>query len=359
MKAYIIKIEYLHSDPLIWRRIIMPADANYKQLHDIIQNSSNFMSGYPYGGYHLYEFDLVHDNSVLTTNSESYEEHQFFIKNRELFDKRLNEADDSNLKFEKNYKDTLAKTVLKPSEHKISRYFEEHKELLYDYDLGDGWEFKIILEEIIYDYKFGYPTLVGGEHNAPPEDVGGMSGYYNMLEILKDTNHPEYDLNRSWLMGTEYQTYNESLINHMLMPIQYATTELDDTELEGAVRFRTNRKNDALLRNEELFKCYPRRVFKNSTYEQWLFPYVNEGTSSLQEDVVLLFFRSNRIEVVLISQFEYRLYDRDHYIRIRSLVDGLDKDVMFDYVQLQNHINHKDSKKVIKEIISKRQSTNF
>ena len=28
MKAYIIKIELLDSDPLIWRRVIMPADVS-------------------------------------------------------------------------------------------------------------------------------------------------------------------------------------------------------------------------------------------------------------------------------------------------------------------------------------------
>lgn len=44
MKAYIIKIELEGSDPLVWRRVIMPADATYKRLHDIIQNVTNFQS---------------------------------------------------------------------------------------------------------------------------------------------------------------------------------------------------------------------------------------------------------------------------------------------------------------------------
>jgi len=37
MKAYQIKIEIQHSEPLIWRRVIMPADATFNRLHDVIQ----------------------------------------------------------------------------------------------------------------------------------------------------------------------------------------------------------------------------------------------------------------------------------------------------------------------------------
>jgi hypothetical protein len=55
LKAYIIKIELKHSDPLIWRRVIMPAGATFKRLHDVIQTVTNFQSGYPSGDYHLYE----------------------------------------------------------------------------------------------------------------------------------------------------------------------------------------------------------------------------------------------------------------------------------------------------------------
>ncbi|WP_286162931.1 hypothetical protein [Bacillus sp. es.034] len=54
MKSYIVKIELEESDPLIWRRVIMPAGATYRRLHDVIQNVTNFQSGYPSEGYHLY-----------------------------------------------------------------------------------------------------------------------------------------------------------------------------------------------------------------------------------------------------------------------------------------------------------------
>lgn len=45
VKSYIIKIELIGSEPLIWRRVIMPAGATFNRLHDVIQNVTNFQSG--------------------------------------------------------------------------------------------------------------------------------------------------------------------------------------------------------------------------------------------------------------------------------------------------------------------------
>lgn len=51
MKAYIVNIELVGSEPLIWRKVIMPADTTFNRLHDIIQTVTNFQGGYPSNGY--------------------------------------------------------------------------------------------------------------------------------------------------------------------------------------------------------------------------------------------------------------------------------------------------------------------
>ena len=89
MKSYIIRIELEHSDPLIWRQVIMPAGATFNMLHDVIQQVTNFQSGYPYDAYHLFEFDLAKDNIRVTNDEEAYLEHQHFKKNRKEFAERL------------------------------------------------------------------------------------------------------------------------------------------------------------------------------------------------------------------------------------------------------------------------------
>ena len=44
-----------------------------------------------------------------------------------------------------------------------------------------------------------YPVCVGGECSAPPEDVGGVSGYEELLEALADPSHEEHEAMREWI----------------------------------------------------------------------------------------------------------------------------------------------------------------
>ena len=107
MKSYIIKIELEESNPLIWRRVIMPAGATYKRLHDVIQNATNFQSGYPSSGYHLYEFDLTKENRIVTDDEEAYLQHQHYKKNKKYFEDRLKTMDPELLEFEVPYQERL------------------------------------------------------------------------------------------------------------------------------------------------------------------------------------------------------------------------------------------------------------
>jgi len=36
---------------------------------------------------------------------------------------------------------------------------------------------------------------------CPPEDCGGMGGYYNFLEIMADPKHPEHEDMKEWIGG--------------------------------------------------------------------------------------------------------------------------------------------------------------
>src|SRR6056297_625538 len=192
MKAYIIKIELEESNPLIWRKVIMPAGATYKRLHDIIQNVSNFQSGYPFGGYHLYEFDLTEENKIVTDNEEAYLEHKHYMKNKKYYEKRLKNMEPDMKGYEKKHQERLKIEVRNPSGLKIDDYLEKYKEIRYSYDFGDNWWFTIKLEEIVNDYYFGFPTLLDGAEIAPPEDIGGIHGFYNFLEAYRDTTDPEH-----------------------------------------------------------------------------------------------------------------------------------------------------------------------
>lgn len=90
-------------------------------------------------------------------------------------------------------------------------------QFLYTYDFGDDWKHSIDVENI-QDKEEGrkYPICIGGELNCPPEDCGGIPGYLNLTEILKDKSHPEYEEMREWTGRYNPQKFNMSKINREL-----------------------------------------------------------------------------------------------------------------------------------------------
>ncbi|MGD7024765.1 plasmid pRiA4b ORF-3 family protein [Rossellomorea vietnamensis] len=227
MRAYILRIELEESNPLIWRRVIIPAGATYNRLHDVIQRVTNFQSGYPYESYHLFEFDLTEDQKLVTDNEEAYLEHKHFKKNKTMFEERLKSMKPEMQEFEKRYQERLEIEVRKPTSLKIDEYLEKYKEIRYVYDFGDNWRFTVKLEEVVDDYYFGYPTLLDGAETAPPEDVGGMHGFYEFLEAYHDENHPEHKNMKAWAESLYFREYDPAFINEILKGLNYKKTEWD------------------------------------------------------------------------------------------------------------------------------------
>lgn len=203
----------------------MPAGATYKRLHDVIQNVTNFQSGYPDEGYHLFEFDLIEDQRIVTDNEEAYLEHQHFKKNKAMYEERLKSMPVEMLDFEKNYQERLKIEVRKPTGLKIDDYLETYKEIKYSYDFGDGWRFNVKLEQTVDDYYFGFPTLLDGAETAPPEDVGGMHGFYEFLEAYRDEKHPAHEDMKAWAESAYFREYNSASINRRLKGLHYKKTE--------------------------------------------------------------------------------------------------------------------------------------
>ena len=63
----------------------------------------------------------------------------------------------------------------------------------YLYDFGDSWEHRITISDIrAGEPGVFYPRYIGGEWNAPPEDCGGIPGFYEMLDAIGDAKHPDH-----------------------------------------------------------------------------------------------------------------------------------------------------------------------
>jgi hypothetical protein len=119
--------------------------------------------------------------------------HQF-IKNRTYYLEKV--ANDE-------YWDDMDNVDYKKLKVKDLLEFEKDK-MVYEYDFGDSWEHGITLEKIL---PFGtgetLPVCIAGKMNCPPEDCGGVWGYYNMLEIIKQPDHEDYNDFKEWL-GEEF-----------------------------------------------------------------------------------------------------------------------------------------------------------
>lgn len=224
MKAYQIKIELIDSKPLLWRRVIMPADATFKRLHDIIQNAMGFKGGYPHE-YHLYEFELPEKRMRVTNDDEAYEEYKFY--ERKYKNANLSGESDIDRHIIQNI---IGTTIRKPQSLKIDSYLERYKALRYVYDFGDYWQHLITLEKIIEDYPYGYPILVDGEGDCPPEDIGGISGYEEFLSVMADPNHEEYEHYKTWSEGQGYRHFDKAHVNKMLKFIKYKKTEYKEVK---------------------------------------------------------------------------------------------------------------------------------
>lgn len=221
MKAYIINIEIRETQPLIWRRVIMPAGATFRRLHDVIQIVTNFQSE----ANHLYRFDLSKENIVVTNDEETFLEYDYLKKNRKHLEDRIKTMQPAFRKFEERRLEGLNTLPRKPTGLKIDDYLEKFDKINYTYDFGDDWELTIVREKTVEDYYFGYPTLLDGEETAPPEDVGGIPGFYSFLEILQDEKHNEHQQIKDWAKGQGFRLYDPEFINYIFKSLHYKKTQ--------------------------------------------------------------------------------------------------------------------------------------
>ena len=204
MKAYQIKIKLVESKPVIWRRVIIPADVTFKQLHDTIQLSMDWWDS------HLYEFVFPEEKLRITNDEESYEEFKFY---REKYKGKMLPESDDPFGFIAR---TLETSIRLPQTIKIDSYLEKYKTLHYVYDFGDNWQHTIKLEKIVDDYQFGCPIILEGDGACPPEDVGGIPGYKEFLRAWRNPKHPEYEDMRQWAEDQQYKTFDIALKNKVL-----------------------------------------------------------------------------------------------------------------------------------------------
>lgn len=82
---------------------------------------------------------------------------------------------------------------------------------------GDSWRHDLLLEAIVLpDPGAQFPRCLAGERRAPPEDVGGSSGYADYLEAMADPRHEEHENMLQWRGPFDPESFSLAAINHQL-----------------------------------------------------------------------------------------------------------------------------------------------
>jgi len=87
--------------------------------------------------------------------------------------------------------------------------------------MGDSWEHELRIEKVLSaEPDTRYPRFIDGAMASPPEDVGGLPGFYEFLEAIEDPDHPEHDELTDWYGGPfDPAALNEAAIKKRLASI--------------------------------------------------------------------------------------------------------------------------------------------
>jgi hypothetical protein len=140
-----LKIALLSVRPQVWRRIEVESSVKLSRLSCIL------LRGMGWYDLHLHQFligDVCYGMPDIDSTNDALDEAKF----------------------------TLAK---------VAPHVKDRFQL--DYDFSDGWEHRVVVEEIA-KAKPGvtYPRCTGGANACPPEDCGGPYGYAELREALAD-----------------------------------------------------------------------------------------------------------------------------------------------------------------------------
>ena len=175
-----MRIELRDSEPPIWRQVDVPTSVTLKVLHDIVQAVMDW------GDYHLWEFTIG--------------------------DKRY------GLPSDEDWGATPLGNAAKVRLRDVLR--QPETEIDYTYDFGDDWKLLLTATDIRQGELGGfYPHYVAGERNGPPEDCGGIPGFYDKLEALADSNDPEHTEVSEWFGDYDPGTVDIRRIRYFLCGI--------------------------------------------------------------------------------------------------------------------------------------------
>lgn len=147
IRGFRVRLDLHGAKPPVWRRLELPGDLTLPRLHDVIQAAMGWYNS------HLHRFRTGHDHRS-----------PHFVTD---FD--LDEGEEGTLEDDVRLDQLVAK---------------KGDELWYEYDFGDGWDHKLVVEAVL-DEPLQLARCTAGRRACPPEDCGGIGGYQDLAAWVR------------------------------------------------------------------------------------------------------------------------------------------------------------------------------
>ena len=179
-EIYQLKVTLLGTRPPIWRRLLVPAALTLNQLHDVLQLAMGWQNS------HLHDFQIGGETFSTPDPYGSFE------------------------------------GIPTAASENTARLFQvlgkAGAKAVYNYDFGDSWQHAITVEKVLPpEPGRAYPVCIDGKRHCPPEDCGGVPGFYSLLETIGDPENDEYEEMMDWLGGAfDSESFSVDKVNHRL-----------------------------------------------------------------------------------------------------------------------------------------------
>ena len=145
---YVLRITLVASSPRVWREIAVPSTIKLTSLAHVIALAMGW------------------EESHLSMFKKWRKEYHVYMDGADMYDDPIEDA----------------------SKFALCDLLSKGEEVTYVYDFGDSWRHTVKVldcQEYGKDEKL-YIRLLDGKNACPPNDVGGISGYKEMLNVIKE-----------------------------------------------------------------------------------------------------------------------------------------------------------------------------
>ena len=190
-----LKVTLLGTRPPIWRQLLVTAGLTLAQLHDVLQVAMGWQQC------HMHQF------SAAGRHFGRPEPEDRFLGMPPVEDERR----------------IRLSSVLRRIGAKV----------IYTYDFGDSWEHSIVLQKYLPAVPaIAYPICTEGQLACAPEDCGGIGGFYDLLDALRDPTHEQHKELKDWVGGDyDPEAFSREAVNRILTRLLARRTKMPSLRL--------------------------------------------------------------------------------------------------------------------------------